>query len=204
MVTLIASISVTFFLYKGYIRWYILLISLLSLAIIVLINPNLLSNFEKKLLRVPAGKTSITRYNQDEMAAFTSGRNKAYKTAWRLYLKSPFTGFGYDRWAKDFNKNSAGSSLHSRWLQILVETGPIGFMLYVLIYLFSFFKLINRKLFRLGAKQPLRDVLIMALVGFFLIGVTDNHGYSDRIFYLLIALITTYSEELEIPTEYAH
>lgn len=193
LVTAIAALSILFFFYKSYIKWRTVIAGVLLLFCIVILSPHLLTSFQKQLVRLPSSRhKAMTQYNKDEMAAFTSGRSRAYKVAWKLYLKRPLMGIGYDRWATDINKGSAGSSLHSRWLQIIVETGPVGFLLYFFIYLTCFICLSSKDLFSPGRKNPERDVLFMALLGFFLIGLTDNHGYTDRIFYLIIAFIASY------------
>ncbi|MCD6565404.1 MAG: O-antigen ligase family protein, partial [Bacteroidales bacterium] len=203
MVTAIAILSFLFLSYKSYIKWYVILLSFVLLIFIILTNATLLTSLKNELIRTPkATHHTMLNYNQDEMAAFTSGRSRAYKVAWHLYLKNPLLGIGYDRWASDINKGSAGSSLHSRWLQIIVETGPLGFILYLLIYLFSFLHLADKSLFIPGHKKPLRDSLLMALTGFFIIGITDNHGYTDRIFFLIIALIASYNGTYEYQEKY--
>jgi O-antigen ligase len=195
LVTAIAVISALFFLYKGYIRWRTVLTGTLIMLCLVLFNPYLLTSFQKQLIRLPESRhKTMIQYDADEMNAFTSGRSSAYKVAWNLYLKKPFMGIGYDRWAFDLNKGSDGSSMHSRWLQILVEAGPVGASLYLFIYMACFFCLSSKRLFVPSQKEPMRDVLFIALLGFFLIGLTDNIGYSDRIFYLIVAFIASYCE----------
>lgn len=195
LVTAIAVVSIIFFFYKAYIKWRTIVAGAALLFFIILLSPHLFTSFQKQLIRLPDSRhKTIKQYDKDEMAAFTSGRSRAYEVAWKLYLKKPLMGIGYDRWATDISMGGAGFSLHSRWLQILVETGPVGALLYLFIYVSCFFCLSSKSLFVPGHREPVRDVLLMALVGFCLIGLTDNHGYTDRIFYLIIAFIASYRE----------
>ena len=193
MVTLIACVSLLFFLYKGYVHYLTGSAAIVFAIFLVMLFPKNISTFLDKLTRLPNSQhTNIASYNDSEMGAFTSGRSAAYNVAWKLYKTKPVFGIGYDRWATDINKGSPGSSLHSRWLQILLETGAVGALLYLFLYVTSFARLGLISMLLAREKSPMRDVLFMSLLGFLLIGITDNHGYTDRIFFMIVAFIASY------------
>jgi O-antigen ligase len=193
MVTFILLVVTLFYFARRYISVKILCAAVAVVLLFLVCQPHLVSTYLRKLVRTPSsGNYEISKYDRNEMAAFTSGRSDAYKAAWEMYLKSPFVGIGYDRWLY-LHKGQPGSSLHSRWLQILVETGIPGFALYTALFVFSFVVLIRRILAcrRVGSKPHIADALTGAMLCFLFIGLTDNHGFTDRAFYLFLAMTAT-------------
>ena len=193
LVTMTLLLSLCFFSLRGYIKVQTLALVIVMVVILTVINMDVVLTYSDKLIRLPEGtRHEISHYNQEELAAVTSGRSEAYKSAWQLYKRAPFLGIGYDRW-REMHKNERGSSLHSRWLQILTEGGIVGFCLYALLYVVGFWNIWKgRKLQRnVMAKQGELDAVFWALVVFLLAGITDNHGFTDRVFYLLLAMAAT-------------
>lgn len=193
-IIIVFIITIFFYVLKGYIKPLTVVLSGVLMVLLAVSQYDALLLYKDKLLRIPESKHhSIKQFNKDEMAALTSGRTPAYEAAWKLYLKAPITGIGYDRWASDIMKGQKGSSLHSRWLQIVLETGIPGFSLYAALYAISFFYLFcmnrNSKTNSLH-DPPIEDALFVAISAFLLMGITDNHGFTDRIFYLFLAMIS--------------
>lgn len=191
-ITTITLSCMAFYFLKGYIKPRVIVMGFFLMVLVVGFKFDTLMSFKNKLFRIPDGTHhSVTNLNKDELGAFTSGRSAAYEVAWKLYLRQPLTGIGYDRWATDIMKGAAGSSLHSRWLQILIETGPPGALMYLGIYILCFYylwKVRRRRGYRGSGEQQIARALMVGLYAFFLFGLTDNHGYTDRIFYLFLAL----------------
>jgi len=192
MVMIICVVLTLYYVAKGYVRWWAVLVVILIACTFALVRLDLTMIYVNKLARLTErGGTKISEYNKDEMAAFTSGRSEAYKTAWRVIKKRPIWGVGYDWWARN-PRNITGSSLHSRWIQILLECGIPGLLLYASLYALTALYLIGSKTVRGSPnRRPIRDSLLAAMTAFFLIGLTDNHGYTDRLFYLVLAMIAT-------------
>jgi len=205
MVTFILFLTIGFYFLRGYIPLKVLIAAGLMVAIIAASRFELVDVYTKKLLRLPTANADITKYNQEEMTAFTSGRSEAYKAAWKLYLASPVLGIGYDRWVQ-MHKGQKGSSLHSQWLQCLVETGIPGFLLYLSLYLIGFISLFAyffKNSQSRGMPIKIVETLFVVLMGFFFVGLTGNHGFNNRIFYLFLAMIATLANynQAAAPTE---
>ncbi|VAW76056.1 hypothetical protein MNBD_GAMMA15-2111 [hydrothermal vent metagenome] len=191
-ITTIALASMLFYIYKGYIKKKTALVACVLVIFVALFQFDKVVSFKDKLFRVPdGGNNSVLSLDEKDLGAFTSGRSGAYEIAWDLYLDNPITGIGYDRWAGNVTKGQHGSSLHSRWLQILVETGPFGAILYLALYLFSIiylYRISRRPGYAASREKHIARAILVGLSGFFLMGITDNHGYTDRIFYLFLAM----------------
>lgn len=192
MVTFILTVLIIFFLIKGYLKLKtVAIFSFLSILVITLYS-KAFTLYLSKLIRFPDKKieiTAIKKFNEDKLGAFTSGRSRIYKKGWKLFKQHPLIGMGYDWWAGN-PYNRTHSSFHSRWLQLLVECGIIGFIFYALIFIICILYLrkirsINTDVFT----KILADSLTACLFAFFFIGITDNHGYTDRLFYLISGLI---------------
>jgi O-antigen ligase len=193
LVTFILIVSLCFFCMKGYLNVRSIGLVFMLIVIIAVIKFDAVLSYADKLVRLPSGtRHSISKYNREELGAVTSGRSESYEMAWKLFKRSPFWGIGYDRWA-NMNKNHPGSSLHSRWLQILAEGGAVGFFLYALLYVVGFWNLWKgrKRLRGVMVKQGEVDAVFWALVVLLLAGTTDNHGFTDRIFYLFLAMAAT-------------
>jgi len=67
----------------------------------------------------------------------TSGRFVIWESAWQMYLERPLTGWGNGSyWAvypqyRSRLESSSGQNAHNEYLEVLVETGPAGFFLFM-------------------------------------------------------------------------
>jgi len=93
-----------------------------------------------------------------------------YQTAGKIWLKKPFLGWGYNRIRyvkkqlnliseKDFDITHAGASFHSSFLIILVASGILGLLIFILL------------LFKLSLISPLMTFSVLLLS---LLSLTDN------------------------------
>lgn len=75
----------------------------------------------------------------------TSGRTKLYSAAWRLFLENPIFGIGWWEFRMVHSTGilstdmSITSDVHNVFLQVLTETGIIGFLLFSIMTLYSLF-----------------------------------------------------------------
>lgn len=197
LVTFIGIVSILYYKIKHYITFRTLLVVFMCISCVAIFEISMIGSFLEKLVRLPHKSIhEVSKYSEDDKAAFTSGRSEAYAYAWRMYKKQPLTGIGYDGWVQRQRSNKP-ASLHSRWLQILIETGPQGFMLYAALYIAGFSILLKKKYSDTISpnSELIRDALTANLLAFVLIGITDNHGFTDRAFYLLLAMIATFQSQ---------
>ncbi|WPL10853.1 O-antigen ligase family protein [Thiorhodovibrio litoralis] len=193
MTTFAFIVIMSYFIFRGYISKTTIVVSLFIILLVGLLHGDFLVSFSEKLLRLPSA--SIEKLDDQQLGALTSGRNVLYEQAWKLYQGNTLFGAGFDKWVYvQEARFGRSTSLHSRWLQILIETGVLGIALYGSLYFFSFGSLGKR-----SGSRLLRDALGAGLFVFFVAGITDNHGFNDRIFYFIVALIADFSTKRKIP-----
>lgn len=129
-----------------------------------------------------------------QMSAFTSGRSLIYADGFDSFLKRPLLGLGYLSWNNINNTDnsflsSTGTSrlsMHSTHLQMLAETGVVGYLLY-LAWMFRFWKtaFANQRVSSEAKRVHLRKLIpIIFLLG----GVLDNHSIAYGIFHFFVAI----------------
>lgn len=126
------------------------------------------------------------------------GRFNAWWMTWNLALDRPVIGGGYAIYEPDIFARYAPDpmsihSAHSIYFQMLGEHGFVGLTLYLLLALLGW--LTGRRVIA-GSTTPevawraeLARALQVAMVGFFVGGLTVNIGYWDVYYFLLVALV---------------
>lgn len=114
----------------------------------------------------------------------SSGRDRIYKAAWNLWHDSNNTfitlfGYGYDGVVSKLNV-----AAHSDWLEILVDYGLVGIMLYLLVY-FRFVRQI-----RSTKDKKTRAVLISAISILFIKSIYSMSFNTSTLPMLMISLGT--------------
>lgn len=197
--TLAASLLVIIATYilRGYMKP---ITSLLLISIMfTIIAAGISTEYGRTLLRIPVNTQGDIKYNSNDLGAFTSGRSAIYPMAWQAFLKNPLVGAGYDSFRRPkgyiVDNNRERGALHSAWLQILSETGLIGAILYLCLYISCYFDFRkSRQSWTVNSFQfRLHEAIIMCLFIFFLGGIFDNFGYDYRSLYLFIALSSVLS-----------
>jgi O-antigen ligase len=192
--TLVASLLILacFYVIRGYIKviWAMLLVPIVVCVLVI----GMMTDYGQTLLRLPTEKK--TQLNEQEMQAFTSGRSALYWIAWKMFLRYPLAGEGYDSFrhpkestlvvpAADLGERSA---LHSTWLQMLSETGIIGTMLYFGLYLSAYLDFKRTRHTQEDIIRYYSEAVLAGMLLFFLGGIFDNFGFNYRIFFLFLAL----------------
>jgi len=194
--TLVASLLILacFYMIRGHVRaiWVMFLVP----VIVSVLAVGMMTDYGQKLLRLPTEKK--TQLNEQEMQAFTSGRSGLYWIAWKMFLKYPLAGNGYDSFRHPKGNTLVvapvaealeRSALHSAWLQVLSETGIIGAILYFGLYLSAYLDF--RKVRRRTQEASIyfySEAVLAGMLLFFLGGIFDNFGFNYRIFFLFMAL----------------
>jgi O-antigen ligase len=183
-----------FYSVRGYIRakWLLLLIPVLMISLTGLMA----TKYGEQLVRMPVPYGSSKNLSEDDLQAFTSGRSALYPIAWRRFVNNPVLGVGYDSFRHPRHAPITGgasvaqSALHSTWLQVLSETGVIGVLIYLLLYLIVYanYRVVRRRTHNDPMATALADVALAGASVFMIGGLFDNFGFEYRIFYIFIAL----------------
>lgn len=112
----------------------------------------------------------VQRFTQIGSAAdLTSGRNNFYRDGFRMLKDNWFLGSGGNAWAAMYRKYQSyfygSSEAHSLPLQMWLETGILGilvFVFFIIALIFLYFK--NRKT-KLGAEETILLIPILMLLG---------------------------------------
>lgn len=123
-------------------------------------------------------------------ADITSGRTFIYDIAWQLFLEKPIFGWGINSFATN-PANFFTIDVHNIYLQILVETGIIGFVLIltpILSTLIYTFKLRKRYLIY---PNKMRFIIISGYVQvlFIIYGIYGNPFYDYNFFLIYLLFI---------------
>lgn len=104
----------------------------------------------------------------------TQGRENIWRFVLPLFYNKPIFGAGLGSTTKYLLENFDGPGVvHNEYLRILVETGIIGFSLFMLSYLIVFRRCIS--IFKISKKERFLSALAIAgLVFYFIINITDN------------------------------
>ena len=94
---------------------------------------------------------NIYNMQNNEITAFTSGHQRQYITAYKMFLAKPIIGHGPKMFRdkchlKEFNTNACTTHPHNTYMQLLAETGIIGTSIISIIFIFlvyKYFKKIN-------------------------------------------------------------
>lgn len=106
------------------------------------------------------------------ISSISSGRNNLWKSGWEMYQDQPFIGWGLNmyKWLfpqyRHVNAPDPGLYAHNDYFQVLIELGPIGFILFIgfIVYLLITLK----KVYVVGKNQEQKLIFlgfITAVIG---------------------------------------
>ncbi len=76
---------------------------------------------------------------ENETADVSNGRFKLYAIAWNFFKESPILGIGWREFSKEvvnfYNQDSVLRDAHNVFLQLLCETGVIGFSIFISLFI---------------------------------------------------------------------
>lgn len=111
------------------------LFKVIALLLSALILVNVLSDF------VPQVRQLMERFQmtdvEDGGVTFLSGREVLYEAAWILFRQNPIWGVGWGGYAAAASKYTGYKMMtaHNIYLQLLAETGVVGFSIYMLYFI---------------------------------------------------------------------
>ena len=133
----------------------------------------------------------------NETSDVSNGRFKLYGIAWDFFKKSPILGIGWREFSKEavnfYNQDSVLRDAHNVFLQLLCETGVIGFSVFLSLFLSAVIRTIRLAVRSAKGKLSLSDkteaVLIFSLccqVFFLAYCITGNPLYDLETVYVYI------------------
>lgn len=161
----------------------IFILSILAISIINIIKPN---SFERVFTQTLKDLNLINKKKNKKIFIFTEAHNEIYISAYKIFLDNKILGAGVKGFknkcheSKYFvnNKKICYTHPHNTYIQILTETGLIGFM-FLLISLFYFIKYIFKHIiFKFNGKNFFNNfqisILSALLIYFWPISPTGN------------------------------
>ncbi|MFK2826713.1 O-antigen ligase family protein [Bacillus sp. B190/17] len=120
-----------------------------------------------------------------------SGRFELWSRAWEYFLSNPLMGIGADNFI-EYNKVYYGEGLytHNTFLQILSESGLLGFSLYFTFLLLVVIQLMNRRLMK---EKP---YLFLSFIAFFL-QIMSLSLIINEVFFLYLAILSAILQKEE-------
>jgi hypothetical protein len=133
--------------------------------------------------------------SSDDLSASSSSRMAYWVAGWRMAIRHPLTGVGYEAYPLRFEQYADASKVegklrtaHSSWVLALAETGFIGFTLLIFGVLGAYWRVFKRRF-----EEP---ALFVAYTGYFAAATFLSHTYILHPYILIgIALCARIEEE---------
>ncbi len=154
-------------------RLFTLICSITILVLISIINPSAKERvFDATLNQMNLSEEKKEEKRQDGIFIFSKEHTHHYITAYKMYLDNKFLGVGVKNFRNFCNDKkyiksnlSCSSHPHNTYIQILSETGIIGFLFLIFVLIF-FCKYVLRHLFlKFSGKYYFNDFEICILSG---------------------------------------
>ena len=135
-------------------------------------------------------------------------RYSLWEAGWRMFKDRPLTGVGIGNYIGLLHFYGTGlpfltgkiSWAHNTYIQILSETGLIGFLFFMGMYVFTFSNLILSK--NKGEKQglSLRRVWLITLIIMLLGGITKS-DHADKLTWMVMGISAFFANQSLLPQE---
>lgn len=139
-------------------------------------------------------------FSENETLDVSNGRFKLYAIAWNFFKESPIMGIGWREFSKEvvnfYNQDSVLRDAHNVFLQLLCETGIIGFLIFISLFISTIIQTVQlaakstKGMLKLSDKTKI--VLIFSLcyqVFFLAYCITGNPLYDLETVYVYIISI---------------
>lgn len=198
--SLLQLFLITFILNKKIIPLFIFLLAIFLLGILNIDNKKI-SVYK---IRMVDSITEIIDIKNNSFTFFTKGHEEIYISSFELYKKSPIFGIGPKVFRHDCVKHifTCSTHPHNYYLQMLTETGLIGFFILFFLFIFVTFnlfkKVINITFHNIKISSDV-FILILFFINFFPLVPTSsifNNYNSVILFFGSGFLINMYKEKL--------
>lgn len=131
-------------------------------------------------------------------------RYALWQAGWRMWLHNPLRGVGigmYPRQLRYFGQDLMaplylkGAVAHNTYVQILAETGLIGFVIFLLLLIKSLQNILRADMAGNENSTVLRNVWLIVLVAMLLGGLTKT-DYADKMIWLVIGVSVYFKDQV--------
>ncbi len=151
-------------------RLFTLLSSILILIIISLFNPLAKERVIDQTLR---GMNLVEENRDEQKYIFTKGHHEIYISAYKIFLDNKLFGVGIKNFRNVCSeskyyvneKEVCSTHPHNTYIQILVETGIIGFLFILITFIYFFKNIIKHLIYKFKGKLLFNDFEICILSG---------------------------------------
>ena len=188
-----------------YLRLIIFLISLSIITSITLYDEKFYSRYVKS----PIEGIGLTDKNH-EKKFFTDSHDFLYKTSWNMFLDKPILGHGPKLFRIKCNikeyrfndKNKCHSHPHNFYVQLLAETGIIGFLFLFSVLIYFCFRIIKHLINKISKKKQLLSDYQICLLGGLLITIwpfiPNGNFFNNHLMILYSLQIGFFKEKIKI------
>jgi len=138
-------------------------------------------------------------------------RYDLWTAAWRMFKEKPITGVGIGvyRWivpqySQDlFYIRNRNIWVHNTYIQILAETGIVGFVLFMGMFITASFNFLRAKVQHVSGFVALRDIWLIVFLVMLLGGITKS-DHADKFTWMVMGLSTFFirqSEEAKVDSQ---
>ena len=144
-------------------------------------------------------------FSSDQIIIFSDIHTQHYKSALKMFIDKPILGHGPKSFRElcskpiYYSKRSCSTHPHNTYIQLLAETGIIGFILPFLIFLYSTMKLSKFCFYKVFNKSNIKNYKVFALlaifINLFIFAPTMSffNNWINVIYYLPISLYLFYT-----------
>jgi O-antigen ligase len=144
---------------------------IIALAFVFVLSLNS-SKFSERMFKGPAQDMGLIKSSK-EAVIFSSAHHSLYRTAYNMFKDKPIFGHGpklYRILCKDdkyaFNTSSCSTHPHNFYIQLLAETGIVGFLFLFVSLIYVFYTALKQfKSIIFKEKRPLSDYQVCLLAG---------------------------------------
>ena len=139
-------------------------------------------------------------FSENETLDVSNGRFKLYAIAWNFFKESPIMGIGWREFSKEvvnfYNQDSVLRDAHNVFLQLLCETGIIGFLIFISLFISTIIQTVQlaakstKGMLKLSDKTKIVLIFSLCYQAFFLAYcITGNPLYDLETVYVYIISI---------------
>ena len=164
----------------------LVMVGVLSLALLLVLLPRINVGVFIKLNR------TLEALESESDADVMSGRGELYAIAVKLFLRNPILGIGWEKFRLHPDV-PGGVETHNIYLQLLCETGVIGFGIFLFFFIFALYITVkNCRDARTAEEHHTAGFCLFMQIFFLLYGITGNPLY-DPPYYVPYFLICSFS-----------